>query len=223
MPTLLSKLASDLDLAYSPSDTWYVALIADTRSLFIFTADASANTLTATGNDFIDGLPIRLATTSALPAPLMTGTTYYIRDRSGDTFKLAATVGGAAIDLTNTGSGTHTVTDLALDEVTTAIAQWVRKEIADYQGIASRPQWTPTAAVVDAIAKTATKTASVTANNSSGTVSVTFDKAILIRNGSATPGNTAGNVSDFTSFGSTQSAIAGKAYTLTIPITAKNV
>src|SRR6476619_2179971 len=109
---MLSKLADDLDLAYSDSDTWYVALIADTRSLFTFTANASTNTLTATGNNFIDGLPVQLTTTSALPAPLSTGTTYYVRDRSGDNFSLAATLGGSVIDLTNTGSGAHTITDL---------------------------------------------------------------------------------------------------------------
>jgi hypothetical protein len=221
MPTLLSKLASDLDLAYSASDTWYVALIADTRSLFIFTADASANTLTATGNDLVDGLPVQLTTTSILPAPLTTGTNYYVRDRSGDTFKLAATAGGTAIDLTNTGSGTHTITDLALDETTTSLAQWIRKEVADYQGIGDRPQWVPVLATIDTSAKTASKSASVTLDNSSGSISVDCNKALLIRNGSPIPGDTSGEVSDFSA--QSLNIIAGKSYTLTIPITAKNV
>jgi len=221
MTTILAKLASDLDLTYSTSDTWHVALIADTRSLFVFTADASANTLTATGNDLVDGLPVQLTTTSSLPAPLTTGTTYYVRDRSGDTFKLSATAGGAAIDLINTGSGTHTITDLVLDETTTSLAQWIRKEVADYQGIGDRPQWVPVSATIDTTAKTATKSASVTLDNSSGSVSVTFDKALLIRNGSPTPGDTSGEVSDFNA--QSLNAIAGKSYTLTIPITAKNV
>ncbi|HEY9642762.1 MAG TPA: hypothetical protein V6C57_19900 [Coleofasciculaceae cyanobacterium] len=218
---MLSKLADDLDLAYSDSDTWYVALIADTRSLFTFTANASTNTLTATGNNFIDGLPVQLTTTSALPAPLSTGTTYYVRDRSGDNFSLAATLGGSVIDLTNTGSGAHTITDLALDETVTSMAQWIRKEVSNYQGVSTRPQWMPSAATTDTIAKTATKSASVTLDNTSGGVSVNFDKALLIRNGSPAPGNTSGEVSDFNA--QSLSIIAGKSYTLTIPITAKNV
>lgn len=45
----------------------------------------------------------------ALPAPLVAGTTYFIRDKSGLTAKLAATVGGAAINLTDNGTGTHSI------------------------------------------------------------------------------------------------------------------
>jgi hypothetical protein len=40
---------------------------------------------------FFDGTP---------PAPLVEGTTYFVRDSTGDSFKVAATSGGAAIDLT---------------------------------------------------------------------------------------------------------------------------
>jgi len=41
-----------------------------------------------------------------VPEPLVSGTTYYIRDISGATCKLSATYGGDAIDLTDDGSGT---------------------------------------------------------------------------------------------------------------------
>ena len=40
---------------------------------------------------FYDGVP---------PAPLVEGTTYYVRDSAADTFSVAATSGGAAINLT---------------------------------------------------------------------------------------------------------------------------
>jgi len=40
----------------------------------------------------------------ALPAPLVVGTTYYIRDKSGNSVKVAATLGGDAIDLTTNSS-----------------------------------------------------------------------------------------------------------------------
>jgi hypothetical protein len=40
-----------------------------------------------------------------VPAPLVEGTIYYARDCTTDTFKVAATAGGAAIDLSGTGAG----------------------------------------------------------------------------------------------------------------------
>jgi hypothetical protein len=66
---------------------------------------------------------------AALPTGVTQGTIYYVRDVSGDTFKLAATEGGAAIDITTDGAGfvvkvvpetfgaqgTLTVSDLDLD------------------------------------------------------------------------------------------------------------
>lgn len=38
------------------------------------------------------------------PAPLVEGTVYFVRDATADTFKVAATAGGAAIDLTATAT-----------------------------------------------------------------------------------------------------------------------
>lgn len=54
------------------------------------------------------GTPITLdaAAGGALPAELTAGTTYFIRDVSGSTCKLEATIGGGAINLTTDGSGT---------------------------------------------------------------------------------------------------------------------
>jgi hypothetical protein len=65
---------------------------------------------------------------SVLPAGVTEGTIYYVRDSTTDTFKLAATSGGSAIDLTVdgagivqkitpetfTGQGTYSVTDADL-------------------------------------------------------------------------------------------------------------
>lgn len=75
-----------------------------------FTADAATDVITVTGRTFADGGMIRLSNSGgALPAGLSTLTDYYVRDASGPTFKLAATAGGAAIDITGTGTGTHFV------------------------------------------------------------------------------------------------------------------
>lgn len=75
-----------------------------------FTADATANTITAALDAAPNTSAVRLTTTGTLPAPLVAGTTYCIRDKSGNVRKLAATPGGAAIDITDTGAGVHTIT-----------------------------------------------------------------------------------------------------------------
>ena len=75
-----------------------------------FTADASANTVTSPGSALEDGDLVTLTTTGTLPAPLTTLDTYEVRDSTaGGVMKLAAIVGGAAIDITSAGSGTHTI------------------------------------------------------------------------------------------------------------------
>jgi hypothetical protein len=98
------------------------------------TAQATTNTLgqsdTFTANDTTDictwsstanipsniltGTRVRLTTTTTLPGGLATATDYYVIKVSDTTFKLATTfanaVANTAIDITTTGTGTHTVT-----------------------------------------------------------------------------------------------------------------
>ncbi len=82
--------------------------------------DSDAQTVTAdTGTDrltvaaipagYVAPSTVRFLTTGTLPAPLVAGTYYFTRDHSGATFKVSATSGGAAIDLTTTGTGVHSV------------------------------------------------------------------------------------------------------------------
>lgn len=73
-----------------------------------FTADSTTNILTSTMTLLADGHSLRVTNTGGtLPSPLVAGTPYFVRDLSGNTFKLAATSGGAAIDLTTNGTGTN--------------------------------------------------------------------------------------------------------------------
>lgn len=78
---------------------------------FDFTPFSIAATASA-GTDLITAVNNQLATNDAVilaggtaPSPLVLGTTYYARDISGNDFKVSATPGGAAIDLTTAGSG----------------------------------------------------------------------------------------------------------------------
>lgn len=77
--------------------------------IFAATADDSTDVVTATGHNFTDTTPIVFTTTGTLPAPLAISTVYYVRDSAANTFKVAATSGGAAIDITTTGTGTLNV------------------------------------------------------------------------------------------------------------------
>jgi len=73
-----------------------------------FTADASTDVCTSTAHELQnDDAVVPQNTGGGLPSPLVAGTTYYVRDRTTNTFKLAATLGGSAINLTTNGTGSH--------------------------------------------------------------------------------------------------------------------
>lgn len=74
------------------------------------TADATTNAFTSAGHNFQNLDPIAFSATTSVPAPLVAGTTYWVRDRTDDTFKVSTLQGGAEIDLTNAGTGTITAT-----------------------------------------------------------------------------------------------------------------
>lgn len=82
-----------------------------------FTAVAATDVITATGHTLVDGDKVRVSSTGTLPGGLSASTDYFVRDTSGSTFKLAASSGGAAIDITSTGSGTHSMGTTVTDQV----------------------------------------------------------------------------------------------------------
>lgn len=90
-----------------------VVFISGVKGGATFTVNASTDIVTcgdvalSCGND----TAVRVKSTGTLPAPLAENTTYYLRDVTSSTFKLAATAGGAAIDLTDTGTGTHRISN----------------------------------------------------------------------------------------------------------------
>lgn len=84
-----------------------------------FSVDAGTDicTWTSTANipsNILTGTRVRLTTTTTLPGGLATATDYYVIKVSDTTFKLATSYANAiantAIDITTTGTGTHTVT-----------------------------------------------------------------------------------------------------------------
>lgn len=96
-----------------PDDTG-LTIIESTLSVDrTFTASAATDVLTATAHGFIDGqIVVLMNTGGSLPGGLSSLAYYYVRDKTTDTFKLAASLGGTAIDLTSDGTGTNRVAPL---------------------------------------------------------------------------------------------------------------
>lgn len=92
---------------------------AKTTSLFdtlsqTFTANAGTDICTIAGGSIPrTGIAVTFTTTGTLPAGLATDTIYYLRRESATTFKVATSLGiagtGTVVDITDTGTGTHTV------------------------------------------------------------------------------------------------------------------
>lgn len=83
-----------------------------------FTADDTTDIMTYTSttslpSNLLTGTRVRLTTTTTLPAPLATATDYYLIRLTDGTYKLATSyanaIAGTAINLTTTGTGTHTI------------------------------------------------------------------------------------------------------------------
>jgi hypothetical protein len=92
------------------SEIWeYPGLSANNAAGRAFTA-ADTDIITANGHGFKNGDKVRVTTSAAdLPAGLAVDTTYYVRDATTNTFKVSLTDGGSAVDITDAGTGTHTV------------------------------------------------------------------------------------------------------------------
>lgn len=101
-----------------------------------FTADSTTDTITSTSHLFNDADMI-IHVPGNLPAPLTAGKIFYVRDKTANTYKVALTNGGTAIDLTTNGSGTLQVyknetvqgIDTIFDTDTThSNSAWIRVE-----------------------------------------------------------------------------------------------
>lgn len=107
---------------YDP-DTLYLAgdevRLEETHTVYesLTGTDAGAVTITIAepgvvmlaGHGLAAGTPVLLHTDGDLPTGLSADTVYYVLDPAADTFKLAASPGGTAIDTSGSQSGTHTL------------------------------------------------------------------------------------------------------------------
>ena len=87
----------------------YSALLAAlTKTATVTITIASPGVVAWTAHGLANGWPIQFSTTGALPSGLAAGTTYYVVSAATDTFQVAASPGGTAINTTGSQSGTQT-------------------------------------------------------------------------------------------------------------------
>lgn len=71
-----------------------------------FTA-ATSDIITSNGHGLSQGDCVQFTTTTTLPAGLSLVTNYYVIEPTTNTFKVSATLDGPTVDITDTGTGTH--------------------------------------------------------------------------------------------------------------------
>lgn len=95
-----------LYLGYWASDNRFIGS-GPNGTLKDFVATATDDVFTSAGHGYSDGMSVALLApgTGSLPSGVSADTIYYVRDAATNTFKLAASPGGAAINLTVDGAG----------------------------------------------------------------------------------------------------------------------
>ena len=95
------------------------------RAAIAVDVNVTSNIFSATAHPYQNGDVVTLSTTGSLPAPLVSTRDYWIVERAANSFKLSETSGGAAVDITTTGSNSVINTQLfvRLDDESEEIAE----------------------------------------------------------------------------------------------------
>lgn len=74
------------------------------------TATVATDVLNGTAHGYSNDEQVILSTTTTLPAGLSDSVYYWVVNATANTFQVSLTKGGTAVDITDTGTGTHTAT-----------------------------------------------------------------------------------------------------------------
>jgi hypothetical protein len=74
-----------------------------------FTVNTGNNRIKITGHPYKNDDVINLMTSDTLPAGLSSGTSYFVINKNTNNFRLSLTLGGAAISITDNGTGLHAI------------------------------------------------------------------------------------------------------------------
>lgn len=112
-----------------------------------FTVDASEDTIKCRGHGVKENDQIIVASTTTLPTGLSASTPYFARDVKPNTFKLSTYPQSNAIDISTTGSGTHTFyvvgsvqMDFASTNVDTAGIYWGWFTLTSGSEVVTKPE-----------------------------------------------------------------------------------
>lgn len=89
---------------YLGSQDEKVFLVAQ-NTFFPYQVDVASNVFTTSNVEMQDDMMVYVASSGTPPSPLDTLVQYFVVNASGKTFQLSLTQGGAAINITDTGSG----------------------------------------------------------------------------------------------------------------------
>jgi hypothetical protein len=125
------------DVSFELTRTDGLKLSRSTAAKALASVDAVNDTLGLVDHGYANGDVVQLTTTGTLPGGLSLLTNYYVVEAASETFKLSSTLGGAAIDLTTSGSGVHSVSGVGvsvsspanLGEVTVTLHDLVTAEL----------------------------------------------------------------------------------------------
>lgn len=193
-----ATLAAALDAFIANTGTvGHFALIDNTLRSTTVTINTGTDVLTSpSAHNMVTGTKVRLsaATTQPTASPALPSTVNaYLRSASSTTFTLHTTLAGAIantglINFSDTGSGTLTVNEQALDPNESPIAVIVNHEIVSAAYTARFPWTAPGAALVDTARK---PTVSLSVNNTSAS-DIILGGLCFIRGGTSVIGNTTG-------------------------------
>jgi hypothetical protein len=115
-PMSANQSSQTFDLNGAPNYALQVSYAAPAAAA-VFTAAPATDLMTKAAHGWYTGMKCQLTTTGTLPAGLALATDYWLIRVSADTFKLASSLAfadaGTAIDLTDAGTGSHTLTPTA--------------------------------------------------------------------------------------------------------------
>jgi len=97
----------ELGLVYEGNPTT-IQLAAASFTFATTDVDTTAETITETNHGLANGDVVYFSSTTTIPAGLTAGRKYYVVGRTANTFQVSAEYGGAAVDISSTGAGTHT-------------------------------------------------------------------------------------------------------------------
>jgi hypothetical protein len=99
-----------------------------TNNSATFTTTFATDKVNITAHGFINGERVHVTSDDTLPAGLSANTIYFVINKDTNDFELSTTLGGSAVDITDDGTGTHTLhsgEDKLVFETDNAGATWI--------------------------------------------------------------------------------------------------